>query len=96
MKLSSSIVVAALASSAAAFAPVNPQRSAAASSATVLQFGFLKDLGLEKPSFLPDFGSAKEEEVDYSNGLNVGDAFPKDAVSAEYLFVHRRAIYIYH
>ena len=28
---------------------------------TALSFGFLKELGLEKPSWLPDFGSSKEE-----------------------------------
>jgi len=27
-----------------------------------LQPGFLKDLGLEKPSWLPDFGGGKKEE----------------------------------
>lgn len=27
-----------------------------------LSFGFLKDLGLEKPSWLPDFGGKKSEE----------------------------------
>jgi hypothetical protein len=26
-----------------------------------LNFGFLKELGLEKPSWLPDFGGAKKE-----------------------------------
>ena len=41
-----------------AFAPVNtPSRTASS-----LQFGFLKELGLEKPGWLPDFGSAKDEE----------------------------------
>ena len=40
-----------------AFAPMNtPSRT------TSLQFGFLKELGLEKPSWLPDFGSKKDEE----------------------------------
>ena len=29
---------------------------------TVMHFKFLKDLGLEKPSWLPDFGGKKEEE----------------------------------
>jgi hypothetical protein len=32
------------------------------SQSSALAFGFLKDLGLEKPSWLPDFGSAKKEE----------------------------------
>ena len=30
--------------------------------ASELQFGFLKDLGLEEPSWLPDFGGGKDEE----------------------------------
>jgi hypothetical protein len=30
---------------------------------TRLEFGFLKDLGLEKPSWLPDFGGKKEEDT---------------------------------
>jgi len=29
---------------------------------TSLKFKFLKDLGLEKPSWLPDFGGDKKEE----------------------------------
>ena len=32
------------------------------SSKTKLQFKFLKDLGLEKPSWLPDFGGEKKKE----------------------------------
>ena len=43
-----------------AFAPVN--RPIVATKTTALQFGFLKELGLEKPDWLPDFGSSKEEE----------------------------------
>jgi hypothetical protein len=34
----------------------------ASSSKTSLAFGFLKDLGIEKPSWLPDFGGKKEEK----------------------------------
>ena len=30
---------------------------------TVLAFGFLKELGLEKPSWLPDFGGKKDKEA---------------------------------
>jgi hypothetical protein len=30
--------------------------------ATVAQFKFLKELGIEKPSWLPDFGSKEEEK----------------------------------
>jgi len=29
---------------------------------TALQFGFLKNLGLEKPDWLPDFGGESEEK----------------------------------
>ena len=41
-----------------AFAPIIRP----ATSASALQLGFLKDLGLEKPSWLPDFGGKKKEE----------------------------------
>jgi len=34
----------------------------AAQSKSKLNFGFLKDLGLEKPSWLPDFGGKQSEE----------------------------------
>ncbi len=46
---------------ATAFAPVN-RPAFAATRTEALQFGFLKDLGLEKPDWLPDFGGKKEEE----------------------------------
>jgi hypothetical protein len=44
----------------AAFVPANKMTSSATT--TALKFGFLKDLGLEKPSWLPDFGGKKKEE----------------------------------
>jgi hypothetical protein len=43
-----------------AFTPVS--RPAFGVKTTALQFGFLKDLGIEKPTWLPDFGGKKEEE----------------------------------
>ena len=43
-----------------AFAPAKIPSTAI--SVTSLQFGFLKELGLEKPSWLPDFGSKNDEE----------------------------------
>jgi hypothetical protein len=47
---------------ATAFAPVKNRPAAFAATRTeALQFGFLKDLGLEKPDWLPDFGGKKEE-----------------------------------
>ena len=48
---------------ATAFAPVHQGRSVPQAETTALQFGFLKDLGLEKPDWLPDFGDKKEEDV---------------------------------
>ena len=55
------LFVAAIVGMTNAFAPIiRPATSASASSA--LQLGFLKDLGLEKPSWLPDFGGKKKEE----------------------------------
>eukprot|EP00339_Tiarina_fusa_P007214 CAMPEP_0117033336 /NCGR_PEP_ID=MMETSP0472-20121206/23829_1 /TAXON_ID=693140 ORGANISM="Tiarina fusus, Strain LIS" /NCGR_SAMPLE_ID=MMETSP0472 /ASSEMBLY_ACC=CAM_ASM_000603 /LENGTH=84 /DNA_ID=CAMNT_0004742229 /DNA_START=55 /DNA_END=309 /DNA_ORIENTATION=- len=51
----------ALLGAATAFAPVN--RPSISQKATALEFGFLKELGLEKPDWLPDFGGKKEEEA---------------------------------
>lgn len=51
--------------SGAAFVPQVQKKTAlvtTTSGSTKLQFKFLKDLGLEKPSWLPDFGGKKEEE----------------------------------
>jgi hypothetical protein len=44
----------------AAFVPASRPTTSAPSSA--LAFGFLKELGLEKPSWLPDFGGKKKED----------------------------------
>jgi hypothetical protein len=51
-----------------AFLPVanNGDGGASKSSSIIntrLEFGFLKELGLEKPSWLPDFGGKKEEDT---------------------------------
>ena len=45
---------------ATAFVPA--QKPAFGVKQTSLNFGFLKELGLEKPSWLPDFGGEKTEE----------------------------------
>jgi hypothetical protein len=45
----------------AAFVPASRPATSAPSSA--LAFGFLKELGLEKPSWLPDFGGKKKDEA---------------------------------
>lgn len=48
--------------SGAAFTSTQQTKSATASPKTVMHFKFLKEMGLEKPSWLPDFGGKKEEE----------------------------------
>ena len=47
---------------AMAHAFVPTARPAFATCKTQLEFGFLKELGLEKPSWLPDFGGKKDEK----------------------------------
>mmetsp|Transcript_31588 Transcript_31588/g.65993 ORF Transcript_31588/g.65993 Transcript_31588/m.65993 type:complete len:85 (+) Transcript_31588:135-389(+) len=49
-----------LVSLVAGFLPPHAKQTSLTSSA--LQFKFLKEMGLEKPSWLPDFGGKKEEE----------------------------------
>lgn len=46
-----------------AFVPANRAAFQQQQSKTSLNFGFLKELGLEKPSWLPDFGKEKAEET---------------------------------
>jgi len=43
-----------------AFVPATHKKSISQSSTTSLRFGFLKELGLEKPAWLPDFGGDKK------------------------------------
>jgi hypothetical protein len=50
-------------------------------SMSALQFGFLKELGLEKPSWLPDFGSKKEEPTADTEATEDGEA--KDEAADE-------------
>ena len=57
-----SVVALLLVSAVAAFAPAMPP-AVIAKSTTSLSFGFLKELGLEKPDWLPDFGGEKKEEA---------------------------------
>jgi hypothetical protein len=47
--------------SGAAFVPA-PAATKQVTQTTALSFGFLKDLGIEKPGWLPDFGGSKEED----------------------------------
>jgi hypothetical protein len=46
---------------ASAFTTIIPPKPIG-STTTVLNMKFMKDLGFEKPSWLPDFGAKKEEE----------------------------------
>lgn len=57
-----SLVALLLVSSVAGAAFVPAHKSQQVSTSSALQFGFLKELGLEKPAWLPDFGGKKEEE----------------------------------
>lgn len=60
-----------------------------ATSKTQLQFGFLKELGIEKPSWLPDFGGKKEEKTEAEDAPAAaategeGDDTPNDAPKEE-------------
>lgn len=68
MKVLQNISLLILATSAAtsAFAPSAPYQlnrmGVGEKSSTAVGFGFLKDLGLEKPSWLPDFGGGEKKE----------------------------------
>lgn len=63
MTLRNFFVVLFLVTMSNAFAPTTFGRShLMASSTTSLSFGFLKELGFEKPSWLPDFGGSKSED----------------------------------
>ncbi|CAJ1939167.1 unnamed protein product [Cylindrotheca closterium] len=55
-----------------AFVPANQPRFAARPE-TNLNFGFLKELGLEKPSWLPDFGGKKTETEPEPAAVAEGD-----------------------
>ena len=64
-----SLLILATSNTAGAFAPIvspaqqrNLMGASEKSSSTALGFGFLKDLGLEKPSWLPDFGGGEKKE----------------------------------
>ena len=61
-----------------AFAPVS--RSGPLTTNTALQFGFLKELGLEKPDWLPDFGGKKEEAPAEEAPAEEGDEAEAEAV----------------
>ena len=62
---------------ASSFMPVAPPsrfvHHRQAEPATIRQFGWLKELGLEKPSWLPDFGGEKKEEPKADETLPEGE-----------------------
>ena len=64
--------------SGAAFVPAMSRQSPQ----TTLAFGFLKDLGLEKPSWLPDFGGKKDKMDESAAEEPVAEA-PKDKKEEE-------------
>lgn len=55
------LVLSLFAASTDAFVPATKCIGVAQSSTTSLKFGFLKELGLEKPAWLPDFGGEKSK-----------------------------------
>ena len=62
-------------------AVVNPNHCRhSMTSTTTLSMKFMKDLGFEKPSWLPDFGGAKKEDDDASKA---DDAAAKTEEKAE-------------
>ena len=65
-----------------AFAPVVRNRPTLTTSATRLHFGFLKELGIEKPSWLPDFGGKKDDD-DAATAAAATDAAAAPAEGAD-------------
>jgi hypothetical protein len=64
-----------------AFAPVS--RPAFAPTKTALEFGFLKDLGIEKPDWLPDFGGKKEDAPAEEPATEEGEGEAAEALVEE-------------
>jgi len=76
--------------------PRSAKTTALISPTTQLQLGFLKDLGLDKPDFLPDFGGSKNEEpISYENGIQIGDSFPKNALKKLGVSSKKAVVYFY-
>jgi hypothetical protein len=71
-----------LAVAARGFAPINTFKVSSPGK-TTLQFGFLKELGLEKPSWLPDFGSKKEEPTADAEASEDGETKSEEAADDE-------------
>ena len=75
--------VALLAASTNAFVPTASRQSVrtADKTSTSLGPGFLKDLGFEKPSWLPDFGKEKKKEA--KEAIAVADASEEEGEGEE-------------
>ena len=68
---------------ATAFAPSNHHKISFGVQKTALQFGFLKELGLEKPSWLPDFGDKAKEEPPAAEDAAPEEGAEEDAAVEE-------------
>jgi|TARA_B100001142_G_C13789913_1_gene444480 hypothetical protein len=77
--LSALFLVAAAAGSTLAFAPTNP----AGRPSTHLHPKFLKDLGFEKPSWLPEFGKKDEEAPAKEEATEEGVEGEEDVAAKE-------------
>jgi hypothetical protein len=80
MTILRTVVAFLLVSTVAGAAFVTPSRPAPSSA---LAFGFLKELGLEKPSWLPDFGGKKEEEEEAAKPKETEEAEEAEAPAPE-------------
>ena len=70
------VLLAAILAVATAFAPA-ARAPRFARVQTAREFGFLKELGLEKPSWLPDFGGKKEEAAPEPEATPVAEDAPE-------------------
>ncbi|KAL7556804.1 hypothetical protein ACA910_005240 [Epithemia clementina (nom. ined.)] len=79
------MLVALVAGTAAFIAPTAHRAETTARKSTFLQPKFLKDLGFEKPSWLPDFGGGKKgkEEASSEASTDESEAKKGEVASAE-------------
>jgi hypothetical protein len=77
------IVALLLVSSVAGAAFIPSHKNTQQASTTALHFGFLKELGIEKPSWLPDFGGKKEETPKAAKETEEEDAEATEAAVEE-------------
>ena len=82
MKSFQALVLALIAATVSGAAFVVPAASKQGAQ-TALAFGFLKDLGLEKPSWLPDFGKKEEKPAGEEPSAEAGEEEETEAAPAE-------------